>query len=489
MKKLSLLLASLCALFLVACSNQKQADGKLNIVTTFYPVYEFTKQVAGDTANVELLIGAGTEPHEYEPSAKAVAKIQDADTFVYENENMETWVPKLLESLDKKKVKTIKATGDMLLLPGGEEEEEGHDHGGEGHHHDYDPHVWLSPARTIKLVEHIRDSLSADYPDKKETFEKNAAAYIEKLQVLDKAYTDGLSQAKQKSFVTQHAAFNYLALDYGLKQVSISGLSPDAEPSAARLAELTEYIKKNKISYIYFEENASQALANTLSKETGVKLDVLNPLESLTEEATKDGEDYISVMEKNLKALKQTTDQEGPEIEPEKEENTKTVHNGYFEDADVKDRTLSDYVGNWQSVYTFLEDGTFDQVFDYKAKLTGKMTQTDVTKINITDNTMEFVQGGQSKKFTYKYVGKKILTYKKGNRGVRFLFEATDADAGQFKYVQFSDHNIAPVKAGHFHIFFGGTSQEALFEEMDNWPTYYPDNLSGQEIAQEMLAH
>lgn len=119
--------------------QSKQADGKLNIVTTFYPVYEFTKQVAGDTANVELLIGAGTEPHEYEPSAKAVAKIQDADTFVYENENMETWVPKLLDTLDKKKVKTIKATGDMLLLPGGEEEEGDHDHGEEGHHHEFDP--------------------------------------------------------------------------------------------------------------------------------------------------------------------------------------------------------------------------------------------------------------------------------------------------------------------------------------------------------------
>ena len=264
MKKISLLLASLCALFLVACSNQKQADGKLNIVTTFYPVYEFTKQVAGDTANVELLIGAGTEPHEYEPSAKAVAKIQDADTFVYENENMETWVPKLLDTLGKKKVKTIKATGDMLLLPGGEEEEGDHDHGEEGHHHEFDPHVWLSPVRAIKLVEHIRDSLSADYPDKKETFEKNASAYIEKLQALDKAYAEGLSQAKQKSFVTQHAAFNYLALDYGLKQVAISGLSPDAEPSAARLAELTEYVKKNNIAYIYFEENASQALALSL---------------------------------------------------------------------------------------------------------------------------------------------------------------------------------------------------------------------------------
>ena len=143
MKKISLLFVALVTIFLVACSNQKKADGKLNIVTTFYPVYEFTKQVAGDEANVELLIGAGTEPHDYEPSAKAVAKIQDADAFVYENENMETWVPDLLKILKDKKETVIKATGNMLLLPGGEEEED-HDHGEEGHHHDYDPHIWLS---------------------------------------------------------------------------------------------------------------------------------------------------------------------------------------------------------------------------------------------------------------------------------------------------------------------------------------------------------
>ncbi|KXT83117.1 zinc ABC transporter substrate-binding protein AdcA [Streptococcus panodentis] len=500
MKKIALLLAGLLSLFLAACSNQNNADGKLNIVTTFYPVYEFTKQVAGDTANVELLIGAGTEPHDYEPSAKAVAAIQDADAFVYENENMETWVPDLLKSLTNKKETVIKATGDMLLLPGGEEEEE-HDHGEEGHHHEYDPHVWLSPKRAIKMVEHIRDSLSKAYPDQKAAFDKNAAAYIKKLQVLDKEYEEGLGKAKQKSFVTQHAAFNYLALDYGLKQVPISGLSPDSEPSASRLAELTEYIKKNKIKYIYFEENASQALASTLAKETGVTLDVLNPLESLTEEQTKDGADYISIMQANLKALQQTTDQEGAEIAAEKEEDSQTVQNGYFEDSAVKDRELSDYAGEWQSVYPYLQDGTLDQVFDYKAKLKGDKTaaeykdyynkgyKTDVSHINITDKTMEFVVDGQSKKYTYKYVGKHTLTYSKGNRGVRFMFEATDADAGQYKYVQFSDHNIAPTKAEHFHIFYGGESQEALFDELENWPTYYPSDLSGQEIAQEMLAH
>ena len=469
MKKIGLLVASLLSIFLVACSNQKSANGKLNVVTTFYPIYEFTKQVAGDTANVKLLIGAGTEPHEYEPSAKAVATIQDADTFVYENENMETWVPKLLKTLKKGKVNVVKATGKMLLLPGTEEEED-HDHGKEGHHHEYDPHVWLSPKRAIKMVENIRDSLSKRYPDKKVTFQKNAAAYIKKLETLDKEYTTGLANAKQKSFVTQHAAFRYLALDYGLKQVSISGLSPDSEPSASRLAELTQYIKKNNIKYIYFEENASQALASTLAKETGVKLDVLNPLESLTEKQTKDGADYISIMQSNLKSLKKTTDQAGAEISAEKEENTKTVQNGYFEDSAVKDRTLSDYAGQWQSVYPYLQDGTLDQVFDYKAKLSGKMTaaeykayyekgyKTDVSNINITDKTMEFVVNGQKKKYTYKYV-------------------------------QFSDHNIAPTKAAHFHIFYGGESQEALFNELENWPTYYPTKLSGQEIAQEMLAH
>lgn len=504
MKKVGLLFLSVSALFLAACGNStaSQEDGKLDIVTTFYPVYEFTKQVTGDEANVELLVKAGTEVHGYEPSAKDIARIQDADAFVYENENMETWVHDVEGSIDTEKVNVISATEGMLLLPGGEEEHEGHDHSEEGHSHAYDPHVWLSPERAITLVENIRDSLVAKYPEKKDAFETNAAAYIEKLDTLDAKYSETLSAAKQKYFVTQHTAFAYLALDYGLKQVSITGVAADEDPTPSRLAELTEYINKYGIKYIYFEENASKSVAETLAKETGVQLDVLNPLESLTDEAMKNGEDYISVMEDNLAALEKTTSQEGSEILPEEgAETAQTVYNGYFEDSAVKDRTLSDYAGEWQSVYPYLLDGTLDQVWDYKAKIKGGMTaeeykayydtgyKTDVDQINITDNTMEFVVGDKKEKFTYKYVGYKILTYKKGNRGVRFLFEATDANAGNYKYVQFSDHNIAPVKTGHFHIYFGGESQEKLLEELENWPTYYPVGLTGLEIGQEMLAH
>ncbi|HEM4157443.1 zinc ABC transporter substrate-binding protein AdcA [Streptococcus suis] len=503
MKKVGLLFLSVSALLLGACGNSTASeDGKLNIVTTFYPVYEFTKQVAGDEANVDLLVKAGTEVHGYEPSAKDIARIQEADAFVYENENMETWVHDVEKSLDTTKVNVISATEGMLLLPGGEEEHKGHDHSGERHSHAYDPHVWLSPERAITLVENIRDSLVAKYPEKKDAFETNAAAYIEKLDALDAKYSETLSAAKQKYFVTQHTAFAYLALDYGLKQVSITGVAADEDPTPSRLAELTEYINKYGIKYIYFEENASKSVAETLAKETGVQLDVLNPLESLTDEDMKNGKDYISVMEDNLTALEKTTSQEGSEILPEEgAETAQTVYNGYFEDSAVKDRTLSDYAGEWQSVYPYLLDGTLDQVWDYKAKIKGGMTaeeykayydtgyKTDVDQINITDNTMEFVVGDKKEKFTYKYVGYKILTYKKGNRGVRFLFEATDANAGNYKYVQFSDHNIAPVKTSHFHIYFGGESQEKLLEELENWPTYYPVGLTGLEIGQEMLAH
>lgn len=217
----------------------------------------------------------------------------------------------------------------------------------------------------------------------------------------------------------------------------------------------------------------------------------------------KAGEDYFTVMRKNLETLRLTTDVAGKEILPE-EDTTKTVYNGYFKDKDVKDRKLSDWSGNWQSVYPYLQDGTLDQVWDYKAKKSkGKMTaaeykdyyttgyKTDVEQININGkkNTVTFVRNGEKKTFTYKYAGKEILTYPKGNRGVRFMFEAKEADAGEFKYVQFSDHAIAPEKAEHFHLYWGGDSQEKLHKELEHWPTYYGSDLSGREIAQEINAH
>ncbi|MFS1663860.1 metal ABC transporter solute-binding protein, Zn/Mn family [Streptococcus sp. zg-JUN1979] len=500
--KLIYLLTVLLSLISLAFGSTviAKADDKIEVVTTFYPVYAFTKTVVGDEANVSLLIKSGTEPHDFEPSTKDITTIQKADVFVYMDDNMETWVSNVKKSIGKDGPTFVKATEGMLLLAGGEEDHD-HDSSEADHNHAYDPHVWLSPKRAITLVETIRDSFAAKYPDKTEIFTKNAKAYIEKLENLDKSYEETLSKAKQKSFVTQHTAFSYLALDYGLNQVAITGISAESEPTAKRLSELVSFVKKYGIRYIYFEETASSKVAKTLATEADVKTAVLNPIESLTTKQEKAGDDYISLMTANLKALEKTTSVAGKAVEEDKI--SKTVANGYFKTKDVKDRTLSDWSGNWQSVYPYLEDGTLDQVWDYKAKLKQDKTakeykdyydtgyKTDVSHIQIDGkkNTITFTQNGDSKTFTYHYVGYEILTYQKGNRGVRYLFETNDADAGQFKYVQFSDHIIKPTKSSHFHIFWGDSSQEELLSEMSNWPTYYPASLTGHEVAQEMVAH
>lgn len=302
------LIAMVSFILLAACGQKKetsQSSGsdKIKVVTTFYPMYDFAKNVVGDTGEVELLIPAGTEPHDYEPSAKDIAKITDADVFVYNSNELETWVKDTLENVDRKKVTVVEAAKSIDLMEGQEEEDESEDH---GHSHELDPHVWLDPVLAEKEVEAIRDALVEKYPDQKETFEKNASAYLAKLAALDKEYQAAFANAKNKTFVTQHAAFGYLAKQYGLTQEAIAGISPDQEPSPSRLAELKKYVQANHISVIYFESSASSKVAETLAKETGVELVVLNPLESLTKKEQDQGENYLSVMRENLEALKKS---------------------------------------------------------------------------------------------------------------------------------------------------------------------------------------
>ena len=304
------------SVLLTACGGQEKKEAssneKIQVMTTFYPMYEFTKQVVGDKGDVELLIPAGTEPHDFEPSAKDLAKISDSDVFVYNSPELETWTDNLTDTVDTKQTEIIQASKDIKLMEGTEHDhEEAHDHDTQeheehGHSHELDPHVWLDPALAIKEVETIRDQLSKKYPDDKAAFEKNAASYIDELKKLDEEFQTAFKDAKNKTFVTQHAAFGYLANQYGLTQEAIAGISPDQEPSPSRLSELKHYVDDNQVKVIYFEENASSKVAETLSKETGVKLEVLNPLESLTDKQIKDGEDYLSVMRENLAALKES---------------------------------------------------------------------------------------------------------------------------------------------------------------------------------------
>ena len=305
LKKGSLLIASLAILFImVGCGNQEATKDstKLQIVTSFYPMYDFTQNVAGDNAEVSVLMKAGTEPHDYEPSAKDIAKIADSDVFVYNSKEMETWISSVLTNIDTKKTVVVDASQGIDLLEGNHSDDETEaEH--EGHSHAHDPHIWLDPVLAQKQVDTIKEGIIKADTKNKETYEKNALAYKEKLAALNEKFEMGLKNAENRTFVTQHAAFAYLANRYDLEQVAIAGLSPDQEPSPAKLAELNDFIKENNIKIIYFAETASPKIAKTVANETGAKLEVLSPIEGITQEEQEKGVDYIKVMEKNLEAL------------------------------------------------------------------------------------------------------------------------------------------------------------------------------------------
>lgn len=181
-------------------------------------------------------------------------------------------------------------------------------------------------------------------------------------------------------------------------------------------------------------------------------------------------------------------------------ETERKASEGVFEDSSVKDRPLSDWDGVWQSVNPYLLNGDLDPVLEQKAKKGGKTVAeyrayykkgyaTNVDTIGIENNVMEFHSGKTVSACRYDYAGFKILHYASGKKGVRYLFECKDATSKAPKYVQFSDHTIGPRRSEHYHLFMGNESQEALLKEMDNWPTFYRDQLTTAQIVDEMLHH
>ncbi|MEK4365628.1 metal ABC transporter substrate-binding protein [Paenibacillus sp. FSL M8-0212] len=305
---------------------------KLNVQVSFYPMYEFSKNVAGDLADVHTLVPAGMEPHDWEPTPQDIASIEKADVLVYNGAGMESWIDQVTGSLSNASLIQVEASKGINLLEGGEHDhhhedseatEHDHDHSDEataeehdhdhyteseaGHDHEHgglDPHVWLSPALAVKEVRNIEAGLAQAAPEHAEQFKQNADAYIAQLESLDQDFKAAVTESKRKDFITQHAAFGYLAKEYGLQQVPIAGLSPEQEPSAAQMASVIDFAKEHQVKTIFFETLVSSKVSETIASEVGAKTAVLNPIEGLTEEEIAAGMDYISVMRQNLEALK-----------------------------------------------------------------------------------------------------------------------------------------------------------------------------------------
>ena len=306
MKKRSVrwLVIALFTLFLGACGQKSSQDNSseakgMKIVTSFYPVYAMVKEISGDLNDVRM-IQSSSGIHSYEPSANDIAAIYDADVFVYHSHTLESWAGSLDPSLQKSKVKVLEASEGMTLerVPGLEDVEAGN---GVDEKTLFDPHTWLDPEKVAEEAQIIADKLSEQDSANKETYQKNAQNFSAKAHDLTKKYQPIFEKANQKTFVTQHTAFSYLAKRFGLNQLGIAGISPDQEPSPRQLTEIQEFVKTYKVKTIFTESNASSKVADTLVKSTGVTLKTLNPLEA----DPQNDKSYLENLEENLAVLAQ----------------------------------------------------------------------------------------------------------------------------------------------------------------------------------------
>lgn len=289
MKKITGVLASLFILMIfTGCSQGETVSDKPQIYTSFYAIYDFTSEIAGDNADVHNVVPVGTEPHDWEPTAMNMAEMAEGDILFYNGLGMESWIEKAQASLEGENIKFVKVSEGVKT-----DENSG------------DPHIWLDPSNAEIMCENIYNALCEADPENSESYEANYNEYISQIETVDKSYRETLSDVPEnkRNIVVSHEAYSYLCSAYGLEQVAVSGISADSEPSPDKMMELINFVKENNIKYIFYEELLSPKTAETLAEETGAQLLPLNPFEGLTEEEIAQGDNYISVMLRNLDNL------------------------------------------------------------------------------------------------------------------------------------------------------------------------------------------
>lgn len=289
------------AVLLVSCAPKLES---VDAVALFYPLYDVTRNVAGDRMSVKSFIPAGVEPHSFDPSPSDLMSLSSAKVFVGTGINFEGMEERFESSLSKDAA-IIHSFDGIDLLEGfdvhDEETEEEHveEETEEGREENVDPHVWLSPKNMIVITNNVKEGLRRANPENAEFYEQNAASYVSQLQQLDSDFQNGLASCKKDKILTTHAAFSYLARDYGFEQVPIYGLSPEAEPTPHQIAALIDAAKANDLKYVFYEELVDPRVSETIAREVGAQTLALNPAESGSEQ-----ESYIGIMRENLANLR-----------------------------------------------------------------------------------------------------------------------------------------------------------------------------------------
>lgn len=302
----------LSAALLTGCgtkTEEKGDSGKLNVVTTIFPAYDFAREVTGEEAEVTMLLQPGTEAHTYEPTPKDIKAIQNCDVFIYTGGENDVWVEDILNTMDTSDMVQIRMVDCVDTLEEAElEGTEEHEHEeGEDHAHEIEEHVWTSPVNSLKIVDTIADKLSEKDSDHAEIYQQNAEEYMAELENLNQKFKNVVAEAERKTLVFgDRFPILYFAEEYGLSYyAAFPGCASDTEPSATTIAFLTDKVKEEAIPVVFKIELSNGKVAETIAESTGAKVLTFETCHNLTKEDFENGETYLTLMERNVETLKE----------------------------------------------------------------------------------------------------------------------------------------------------------------------------------------
>jgi zinc transport system substrate-binding protein len=282
------------------------ADAALSVTAAFYPLELAVQRIGGERVAVSALTQPGADPHDAELSPRQVAELTETDLVVFLS-GFQPAVDDAVATVAADAALDVADFADLTVLA----EDDGHDHSGESeeehaeHSHEggTDPHFWLDPTRYAAVAEAIADRLVALDPEGTSTYEAGLAEFTGELTALDEEFAAGLQTCTSRDLVTGHAAFGYLADRYDLRQKGIAGLTPESEPSAAQVRDLVQHVRETGVTTVYAETLVDPSLAETIAREAGAEVRVLDPIEGITDASA--GSDYFEIMRTNLETLRE----------------------------------------------------------------------------------------------------------------------------------------------------------------------------------------
>ena len=277
---------------------------QLIIYTTIYPLAFIVDTIGGDFVQVESILPAGSDAHSFEPTSKLMVEIAEADLFIFNDEVSESYAHTIKDALINEQVEFLEASAGLDKINyhhdhDHEDDEHGHDHG------DLDPHVWISPKLMNELAENILMTLIEQMPEQQDYFNNHFDQLSNRLLALDAAFTEMIEQARHNKILVTHAAFGYWERDYNIEQIAVTGISATEEPSQRQLTQLLDEIEALELNYILFEQNIQPRVAEVIQTESGLEQLLIHNLAVLTTEDIENGDDYFSLMERNIAVLTQ----------------------------------------------------------------------------------------------------------------------------------------------------------------------------------------